>query len=82
MTTLEVKLDLPDALAVEVKRMGLLDPANLQTLLRDAVRSRRLAKLAEARQNIAAAGIAPLTMEEIQAEVEADRSERRPATGR
>lgn len=77
MTTLELKLNLPDSLAKEAARMGLLDPDSLQALLREAVRNRRIAQLAGAREKIAAAGVAPLTMEEIQAEIEADRAERR-----
>jgi hypothetical protein len=77
MTTLEVKLDLPDSLAKEAQQAGLLTSDAIERMLREAVRSRRIARLAEARRNIAAAGIAPLTMEEIQAEIEADRAERR-----
>jgi hypothetical protein len=57
--------------------MGLLEPQALQALLREAVRNRRIARLAEARRKIAAAGIPPMTMEEIQAEIEAVRAERR-----
>ena len=63
MTTLEVKLNLPDTLAKEAERMGLLAPASLQALLRDAVRNRRIGKLGEARRKIAAGGVAPLTRE-------------------
>ena len=77
MTTLQVKLDLPDSLAKEASSLGLLEPQVLQALLRDAVRNRRLARLAEARKKIAAAGVPPLTMEEIEAEIAADRAERR-----
>ena len=77
MTTLELKLSLPDGLAKEAASMGLLDPDGLQTLVREAVRSRRLEKLTRARKKIAAAGIAPMTMEEIQTEIDADRAERR-----
>jgi hypothetical protein len=77
MTTLELKLNLPDGLAKEAVSMGLLDPESLQALLREAVRNRRIAKLTEARKKIAAAGIPPMTMEEIQAEIDADRAERR-----
>ena len=77
MTNLDLKVSLPDSLAQEARRMGLLEPENLQTLLRDAVRSRRLDRLSEARKRVAEAGIAPLTMEEIQAEIEADRAEQR-----
>jgi hypothetical protein len=68
MTTMvNVKVDLPDALAQKVTRMGLLQPDVLQSMLREAVRIRRIAQLAEARRSIAAAGVAPLTMEEIKA---------------
>ena len=80
MTTLEIKLNLPDGLAQEAARMGLLEPASLQALLREAVRTQRIARLAEARKKIAVAGIAPLTMEEIQTEIETDRAERRIKT--
>jgi len=82
MTTLELKLNLPDSLAKEAKRMGLLDPGSLQVLLREAVRNRRIAQLAEARKKIAASGLPPMTMEEIQAEIEADRAERRGKASR
>ncbi len=77
MITLELKLNLPESLAEEATRMGLLDPDSLQTLLREAVRSRRIARLAEARRRIAASGVPPLTMEEILLEIDADRAERR-----
>ena len=80
MTTLELKLNLPDQLAKDAVRMGLTTPDSLQSLLREAVRNQRLAGLAEARKRIAAANIPPMTMEEIEAEVAADRSERRAQT--
>jgi hypothetical protein len=77
MATLQVKLELPDPLAKEAATMGLLEPQALQALLREAVRNRRIARLAEARRKIAEAGIPPMTMEEIQAEIDAVRAERR-----
>ena len=77
MTRLDLKLELPDSLAKEAANMGILEPNALQTLLREAVRNRRVARLAEARKRIAIAGIAPMTMEDIQAEIDADRAERR-----
>ena len=77
MTTLELKLNLPDGLAKEAASLGLLDPDSMQALLREAVRNRRIAKLTEARKKIAAAGIPLVTMEDIQAEIDADRAERR-----
>ena len=82
MTTLELKLNLPDHLAQDATRMGLLEPDSLQTLLREAVRNRRIAQLALARQRIAEAGIAPISLEEIQVEVDAYRAERRNMAAR
>ncbi|MBK7768334.1 MAG: hypothetical protein IPI44_21215 [Sulfuritalea sp.] len=77
MTTLELKLNLPDRLAQDAAQMGLLEPDSLQTLLREAVRGRRIAQLAEARKRVAAAGIPPMSLDEIQAEVDAHRAELR-----
>lgn len=45
-------------------------------MLREAVRRRHVARLTEARGRVAAAGIPPLTMEQIQTEIDADRAER------
>ena len=78
MTTLELKLNLPDRLAQDAAQMGLLEPDNLQTLLREAVRNRRITQLAEARKRVAAAaGIPPMSLDEIQSEVDAYRAEHR-----
>lgn len=77
MTKLQVKLELPDPLAKEAEGMGLLEPKALQELLREAVRKRHIAQLAEVRRKIAEAGIPPMTMDEIQAEINAYRAERR-----
>jgi hypothetical protein len=77
MTILELKLNLPDRLAQDAAQMGLLQPDSLQTLLREAVRSRRIAQLAEARLRVAAAGIAPMSLDEIQVEVDAYRAGQR-----
>lgn len=81
MTTLDIKLSLPEPLATEAERMGLLEPESLRALLADAVRTKRLARLAEARAHIAAAGIEPLSREDIEAEIAADRAEQRAARG-
>jgi hypothetical protein len=77
MTTLELKLNLPDRLAQDAAQMGLLNADSLQTLLREAVRSRRIAQLAIARQRVAEGGVTPLSLDEIQAEVDQARAERR-----
>ena len=55
MTTLQVKLDLPDGLAKEANNLGLLEPQALQTMLREAVRRRHITRLTEARERIAKA---------------------------
>ena len=57
MTTLELKLTLPDRLAKDAAEMGLLESESLQSLLREAVRSRRIAQLALSRQRVAEAGV-------------------------
>ena len=77
MTRLDIKIELPDDLAKQAKEAGLLEPNTLQVLLREEVRRRRISRITEARSKVAAAGIAPISMEEIQAEIEADRIERR-----
>lgn len=75
MTPLNLKLNLPDRLAQDAAQMGLLEPECLQSLLREAVRSRGVAQLAEARRRVAAAGISSMNLDEIQAEVEVYRIE-------
>jgi hypothetical protein len=77
MATLELQLNLPDSLAKDTTQMGLLDPESLQTLLREAVRRRRIAQLTQAHQRVAQADIAPMRLEEIQIEVDVVRAEQR-----
>jgi len=79
MTTLEVTLNLPDALAKEAARMGLLESEALQSLLRAAVRERRIQRMFAAMDALHDAKLPPLTMEEIQAEVERVREQQRAA---
>lgn len=78
-TTVKIQIELPDALAREVVRMGLLEPKVIQALLREAVHARRIERIAEASRKIAAAGVPPLTMDEINSEIKTDRAERRAA---
>lgn len=81
MTKLELNLDVPDHLAQDATRLGLLEPQTLRTLLSEAVRSRRLAQLAEARQRVADAGIEPMSEDEILAEIDAYRAEQVSRSG-
>ena len=77
MTTLEVKLDLPDRLAREAQAAGLLTPKALAQLLRDAMRRQAAQTLLAGAARATAAGSKPLSMDEIQAEVNAVRKARR-----
>ena len=81
MTTLEVKLDLPESLAKEAQQAGLLTPQAVETMLRERLRAQRVAELREAVKQMVSAGGAPMTMEEIEAEIQAYRKERRRASG-
>lgn len=77
MTTLEVKLDLPDRLAREAQAAGLLTPKALRELLKDAMQRRAARALLAGAARAAKTGSKPLSMKEIQAEVNAVRRERR-----
>jgi len=81
MTTVQVKLELPDPLAKEAQAAGLLAPEQLVRMLREALRAKRIEKLAAAREVLAANPLPPMTTEEIQAEIDAYRAEVRRAAG-
>lgn len=79
MTTLEISL--PDALAKEAKQAGLLTPEAIEAMLRERLRTQRIAELRESVGQMTSAGGAPMTMEEIEAEIQAYRKERQRAPG-
>ena len=81
MTTLEVKLDLPDRLAREAQAVGLLTPRALSRLLKDAMQRRAAQALLAGAARATATGSKPLSMKEIQAEVNSVRQARRAAKG-
>ena len=81
MTTLEVKLNLPDNLANEARQAGLLTPEELERLLREALRARRVERLTAVRESLAANPLPPMTPEEIQAEIDDYRAQVRRASG-
>lgn len=80
MMALELKLNLPDRLAREVQAAGLLTPDALSDLLKDAMRRRAAQALLAGAARASEAGCKPLSMDEIQAEVNAVRQARRGAT--
>ena len=79
MTT--VQITLPDALAQEATSAGLLAPEKIERILRDRLHADRIERMKTSRAMLLAEPIAPMTAEEIGAEIEAYRSEQRRAAG-
>ena len=80
MTTIQIEL--PDATAQAARDAGLLTPQALDRLLTDALKRQAAAdSLLSIADRVAAAGIEPMSMEEINAEVKAARAERRQRAG-
>lgn len=77
MTRLNFDLELPDSLVKQAKEAGLLEPKAITRLLREAVRQRAADELFKAMDELAALNLPSLSEEEIQAEIEAVRRERR-----
>ncbi len=76
MTTIQIEL--PDAMAQAARDAGLLTPQALERLLNDALKRKQAAdSLLSIADRVAAAGIEPMSMDEINAEVKAARAERR-----
>ncbi|MSO99541.1 MAG: hypothetical protein EXR07_00605 [Acetobacteraceae bacterium] len=80
MTALVIHL--PDELEQRARSAGLLSDSAIQTLLEEAMRRQSGRRLQEIAQSIHAAGIAPMPMEEIDAEVKAVRALRRARLAR
>lgn len=77
-----VQIDSPDATAQAASEAGLLTSDALLRLLNDALRRRQAAEaLLSIADWAAAAGIPPLSMEEINLEVEAARKDLRKRAG-
>ena len=81
MTTLEVTLELPDSLAKEAQQAGLLTPEELERLVREALRAKRVERLSKVREKLTAEPLPPMTPEEIQTEIDAYRAQVRRASG-
>jgi hypothetical protein len=75
MTT--VQIELPDQLAEEARRAGLLTQEAIERLMREAIRRQALSELRRGMERMAAADEPEMTADEIQQEVEAARTERR-----
>lgn len=79
MSRVNVEIELPDTLATQAKKAGLLEPEALERMVREALLARRVEGLVQARDVLAANPLPPMTPEEIQAEIDAYRAEVRRA---
>lgn len=75
MTELVVRL--PDALAQRAQSAGLLTDSAIERLLEEAMRRQAGRRLLQVAERLHAAGVPPMSEEEIDAEVQAVRAERR-----
>lgn len=81
-TVTKIEIELPEATAEAARNAGLLTSEALGRLLTDAIRRRQAAdSLLSIAERIQAAGIPPMSMDEIDAEVKAYRAERRHRAG-
>ena len=75
MTTIQIEL--PDATAQAARVAGLLTPQALDRLLTEAIRRQQaMDALQSVADRVAEAGIEPMSMDEINAEVQAARADR------
>ncbi|HEY0783256.1 MAG TPA: hypothetical protein VGE98_12425 [Thermoanaerobaculia bacterium] len=73
-----IQIELPDATAQAAREAGLLTPLALERLLNEALRRKQAAdSLLSIAGRVAEAGIAPMSMDEVDAEVKAVRAARR-----
>lgn len=76
MTTVQLTLNIPDSLALAANQAGLFQPAAMEQLLREAVRQKAVNEFFAIADELTAANMQPMSMEEIQAEVNAVRAQR------
>lgn len=80
MTTIQIEL--PEATVQAAREAGLLTTQALERLLNEAIRRQRVAdSLLSIADRVAAAGIPPMSIAEINAEVKAARAERKQRAG-
>lgn len=80
MTTVQLTLNIPDSLAQAANNAGLLKPAAIETLLRQAVRHQAVDELFAAADKLLGSETPAMTLEEIQEEVNAVRAARNTHT--
>jgi hypothetical protein len=78
----KIQIELPEDTAKAARDAGLLTPDALERLLRDALMRQKAAdRLLSIADRVADAGIAPMSMDDVNAEVKAARVERRKRAG-
>jgi hypothetical protein len=77
MTTVQLTLNIPDSLALAANQAGLFKPEAMEHLLREAIRKKKADEFFVIADELTALNMPPMTMEEIQAEVNAVRAARR-----
>ena len=73
----ELTVTLPDELARKAEAAGILNDEGIERALRDALRRGAGRKLLEIIKTMQAGDVVPMSEEEIQAEIDAVRAERR-----
>ncbi len=76
MTSVELRLNLPDSLAREAEAIGLLEPEAIERLLREEVRRHHIDQLFEAADRLANLDMPALTEAEVEGEIQAARADR------
>lgn len=77
MTTLQLKLTLPDELAKQARAAGLLKSEAIVAMLRERLRQQAGEELRAMMDKLAAANLPPMSEEEIQVEIDAVRKARK-----
>jgi hypothetical protein len=78
----KIQIELPESTAKAAKEAGLLTPEALNRLLTEAIKRQRAADaLLTIADRVVSAGVEPMSMEEVDAEVKAVRARRRQRAG-
>lgn len=80
MTKIDLTLDLPDRVARDARDAGLLSPRAMARLLRAEIRRQAAGRLLSGAARAGAASSSPLSMVELQREIDAVRRKRRSGT--
>jgi hypothetical protein len=81
MTTRELTVTLPETLAEEAEATGLLRNSELERILREELRRRRVDELFQLADDMASLDLPPMSLEEVQAEIDEARRDRDDRNG-